>query len=239
MSAIISLLHATRGRPQKAVTAYKMWRERAGAWSADIEHIFSTDFDDETGAELYDLMIEQPPDHNWTITANANKGSSEAWNNAYKMSHGIWLVQVSDDMEPPEDWVRLILDRAFYLRWVPVPSVVVAVSDGFRKDKLMTTFICTRPYAEFKGEFLHPEFASMFSDDDATYRAYRDQRDGKCKVIDARDIVFLHRHHYHDKSVPMDETYMRQNADSAYQKGSALFTKRNPDANGKDRHLWK
>lgn len=236
--SIISLLHATRGRPEKAVAAYKMWHERAGIWAKEIEHIFSTDFDDATGEQIYDLISEQAFHENWQIIQNANKGSAEAWNNAYKASHGDWLFQVSDDMEPPEDWAQRIMEKALFAKWPPLPALVVAVSDGFRKDRLMTTFICTRAYAEAKGEFLCPEYVSMFSDDDATCRAYRHQREGLCTVIDARELVFLHRHHYHDKSVPMDATYQRQNSDEAYRMGAALFRKRNPEAE-KERGLWR
>jgi hypothetical protein len=241
MTPRLSLLHATRGRPQKAVAAYRMWHERARGWASELEHIFSTDFDDATGGELYEGMLEAGfEDRNWHIIQNANKGSAEAWDNAYKASHGELLVQVSDDMEPPQDWAELLAKRIRESSAKDFSApVVVAVSDGFRKDRLMTTFICTRAYADFKGEFIHSGFVSMFSDDDVSYRAARHQRDGRCTVIEARDLVFLHRHHYHDKTVPMDETYARQNADSAYRMGAQLFKERNPEAYTKDRRLWQ
>lgn len=226
---LFSLLHATRGRPQKAVAAYKMWHERAFFnMRGQIEHIFSTDFDDETGSVLYDEMLAAFPDGNWHITANANKGSAEAWNNAYKASKGTILVQVSDDMEPPEKWDEKIASE---VAMAPkVAPVVVAISDGHRKDKLMTTFICTRSYAEMKGEFIHPGYASVWSDDDATYRAWRDAQEGRAVLIDARHIVINHRHHYHDSKVPWDATYERQNAPKNYEQGERLFIQRNPEA---------
>lgn len=226
--SLISLLHATRGRPAKAVAAYKMWHERAHAYAPEIEHVFSTDFDDPQGEELYDLMTEAAVHENWTITANANKGSAEAWNNAYKASCGKLLIQVSDDMEPPEWWGSLLSIKSSDYEWTE--PLVIAVSDGYRKDKLMTTFICTRAYADMQGEFICPDYVSVFSDDDASYRAWKAAQEGRCVLIDARDLVFKHRHHYHDKSVPWDGTYAKQNDPKAYAQGQRLFLERNPEA---------
>lgn len=224
---LLSLLHATRGRPAKAVAAYKMWHERAHAYAPEIEHVFSTDFDDETSGELYNLMLESEPRQNWHITANANKGSAEAWNNAYKASKGRLLIQVSDDMEPPDNWAAS-LHMTAPSSWAGLQ--VIAVSDGYRRDKLLTTFICTRAYADMQGEFICPDYVSVFSDDDASYRAWKASQEGRCVLINARELVFKHRHHYHDKSVPWDETYARQNAAEAYAQGQRLFLERNPEA---------
>ena len=164
---------------------------------------------------------------NWTITQNSNKGSAEAWNNAYKASHGRLLIQVSDDMEPPVNWA-VGLHKAFASSWAS--PIVIAVSDGYRKDRLLTTFICTRAYADMQGEFICPDYVSVWSDDDATYRAWKAAQEGRCVLIDARDLVFKHRHHYHDKSVPWDGTYAKQNDPKAYAQGQRLFLERNPEA---------
>jgi hypothetical protein len=108
--------------------------------------------------------------------------------------------------------------------------VFVAVSDGYRKDRLCTISVETRKYTEFKGHFLCPEYPGIFSDDEATYRAYRDARDGNCQLIEAKDIVFTHRHHSNDPSVPLDDTYRHQSRPEAYTSGLRLFFERNPRA---------
>lgn len=229
MSTLISLLHATRARPAKAVAAYKRWHEMAHGYAPEIEHIFSTDFDDEDASgELHELMLEAAVHDDWTITANANKGSAEAWNNAYKASRGDLLIQVSDDMEPPEWWCSLLILTPSDHEWTE--PLVIAVSDGYRKDRLLTTFICTRAYAEMEGHFICPDYVSVFSDDEVTYRAWKNAQEGRSKLIDARDLVFKHQHHYHDASVPWDATYARQNAPEAYAQGEYLFMQRNPEA---------
>jgi hypothetical protein len=78
----------------------------------------------------------------------------------------------------------------------------------------------------------------MYSDNDTTYRAYRDQRDGNCEVVEARDIVFYHRHHCTHPEVPHDATYKWQNRQQAYRAGAELFWKRNPDAYRTETELW-
>jgi hypothetical protein len=78
----------------------------------------------------------------------------------------------------------------------------------------------------------------MFSDDDATFRAYKDQSEGKCRVIEARDLIFTHRYHCAYPEVPEDETYRFQNRPESYEAGKKLFLERNPHAYGKEARLW-
>lgn len=184
------------------------------------------------------------------VTGQFN-GSAPAWDAAAKASSGLVLIQAQDDVEPPEGWDNSIwnaLERApgtAFLQFAegpPVPYSVepafIAVSDGFRKDKLCCTAIMNRARYEQCGEFLHPGYISVFSDDDVAIRAYADAAAGKCSLIEARDLVFLHRHHYHDKSVPMDATYERENSSKAYAHGQALFMKRNADLVAKGFKTW-
>lgn len=240
MSIVISLLHATKGRPDKAALALRMWHDRM-INPHNAEYIFACEEDDPSHEVLLDSLAVMPRRFGVLVIEGNYEGSAPAWNAAYKKSSGQLLIQVSEDMEPPEAWDRTLLSRLTSLHgedW-PKHPVVVAVADGFRTDKLFTTFICTRAYAEMQGEFIHPGYQSVFSDNEATYRAYRSQRDGKAAIIEARDLVFFHRHAYHDSSVPFDAVYANQNSADAYSKGAALFAKRNPDAMGKDRRIWQ
>jgi hypothetical protein len=217
-----SILHATRGRPEKAVAAMKMWEARAAAPSA-IEYIFAVDEEDEHTQR--NLIFGPTKFYHVFVCFNEGRGSAPAWNTAAKRSVGHILIQASDDFQCPDAWDVKLMRRLY----TNAPTVI-AVSDGYRNDSLLTMAICNRARYDQQGEFLHPGYASVFSDDDFSYKAYRDERDGKCAVINARDLVFKHEHHYHNKTVPFDATYERQNSPENYEQGRKLFFERNPEA---------
>lgn len=162
------------------------------------------------------------------IDSHEYAGAAPAWSHGAKHADGDILIQGQDDIEPPERWDLLIYNKIKEFEY-DIP-MFIAVSDGFRKDALCCTAIMTSSYRALTGDFLCPEYISVFSDDEVTYRALRNARDGKSKFIDAKEIVFLHRHHYHDKNVPFDSTYERENSAKAYAHGQRLFWERNPRA---------
>lgn len=229
---MFSVLHATRGRPKKAAEAMRMWQDRAQRPS-DVQYILCCDEDDETRFDAIRATSELDRFAHSCYVDHPGTGSASAWDFAAKFSIGHILIQAQDDVEPPLHWDLLLLQAIARLPLIfddgPRPFFI-AVSDGFRKDRLCCTAIMNRDRYKQCGEFLHAGYMSVFSDDEVTYRAYRDQRDKKCEVIEVRDLVFLHRHHYHDKTVPMDATYERENSPEAYRIGGALFAQRNPDA---------
>lgn len=193
----ISLLHATRGRPQQALEIRERWLDRAENADA-VEHIFALDADDDAGIALacYRHVIQETPG-----------GPVGAWNLAAAASSGQILVQVSDDMIPPQGWDRSILERLTtpYLstslgpprplgesiKIVPVLEIpkVLRVSDGHRTDGLIVLAIVTRAWVQQQGYLFHPAFFSMFSDNWLTESA---QRAGA--IIEAPDLVFEHQH---------------------------------------------
>jgi len=235
----ISLLHATKGKPEKALATMRLWAERAYT-PALIEYVLAWERSDEASTAFFDATLptaEMPWFEGGVVAIRGDfGGSAPAWAAAAMASSGELLIQVSDDFEPPGHWDTALLNR-LPPDWEKEP-LVIAVSDGLRRDKLMTMFICTTAYAAQKGEFLHAGYQSMFSDDDATFRAYFDQSQGKCRVIEARDLVFRHRHHCADGSVPEDDTYRWQNRPEAYGAGKKLFVERNPTAYGRHAGLW-
>jgi hypothetical protein len=203
--AKISLLHATRGRPEKAWKCRKEWLRRAKNPDA-IEHIFAIDHDDELSLPL---MLA-----NHTIVTSA--GCVAAWNAAAAKSIGKVLVQVSDDFEPPMGWDESILTELGDLD----ESKVLAVSDGNRKDDLLCMSILTRERYEEQGYMYHPDFFSMYSDNYFSHMAFHDG-----VVIDARDrLTFNHNHPIFGKG-EWDETYVRSNSDENYTKGKAIYDK--------------
>lgn len=230
MKPQFSILHATLGRPEKAARAMCLWRDRAREPKA-VEYIVAVNSDDSTIPKLYQAFAEvfDPAKAFWgtRMVGGEFKGSAEAWNEAAKGCHGEILIQGQDDIEPPQDWDVSLSER--YLKEAS-DRVFIAVSDGYRTGKaadLCCTAIMSRGYAEMEGHFLFPGYLSVYSDDDVTIRALGNAKEGKSVFVDARDLVFRHRHHYHDKAVPFDVTYAKENSDEAYKVGQTLFTARN------------
>lgn len=229
-----AILHATHGRPEKAIAAMRRCLENAVNTEA-IEYIFAVNSDDQASRMAIDIYNNlraslkiKMRGPSFTVIDDFS-GSVEAWNRAAGMTRGALIIQMQDDLELPLGWDSALIDRLLTkvgLSWPQVP-IVVAVSDGYRKDKLLCTAICNRKRYEQQGEFLHAGYQSVFSDDEFTIRAYADSLDGKCLLVEARDIVFRHEHAYHNPKVPMDDTYRRENSAEAYAIGSTLFRRRN------------
>jgi hypothetical protein len=209
-----SVLHATR-RGKKALDAMYFWLSVA-ANAGSIEWIFAVDEDDtETREALKGYR---------TVVVPPNKGPVAAWNAAAKEATGKVLIQMSDDWFPPMAWDQMIFER-FGDRIND--EAVLKISDGHRKDDLMCMAILTKKYYDSYGYVFHPEYFSMYSDNEFTWQA---QRDGV--IIDASDIVLKHAHPLFnpenyvngqfDES-KMDDTYKRSNAQENYRKGLEIF----------------
>ena len=228
MKPLISCLHATRGRPEKAIACMELWAERASDPAA-IEYVMAYEKSDTATEQYLDAILpelEVPWAHDGVVAIRGDfKGSAPAWNAAYRASSGMLLCQVSDDFAPPRDWDVALLNR-LPSNWEGKP-IVIAVNDGLRRDKMLTMLVATRAYCELAGEFLHPGYKGVFSDSEATIRAYARQKEGIAEVIEARDLLFEHQHHS-KTGEPEDATYAAQNSPEAYAKGKALFMERNP-----------
>lgn len=235
---LFSILHATYGRPEKAVAAMRLWFERAKV-PEDIEYIFACNLDDAGYPPLARCLqeMQRMDGPRAYLTLGDFKGSAPAWDAAAKQSSGQILIQAQDDLVPPERWDHEIEKQIISawnekfsgggraVPWQNIPAVL-AVSDGYRTDALLCTAIMNRARYRQQGHFLFPGYNSVYSDDEHSVRAYADEAEGKCMVIRARDLVFRHEHAYHLKQAP-DATYQRQNSAENYAQGSKLFAERN------------
>lgn len=237
----ISLLHATRKRPDLALLTRSTFY-RAALMPLGVEHIFAIDADDtESLAALKDyrhVVVENP------------HGCVKAWNAAAAASSGQVLVQLSDDWNPCHDWDVLIWEalEAYAKRAPasivsgqdgsggsanvhPVPSVgevpaVLAINDGHRRDQLLCMAICTRARYEQQGrELFSGEYFGVFSDNEFSLRAYLDG-----VVVQAQHIVMEHAHPLWQGKPEAEwhETTRRQNAPERYAEGLAIYNRRNP-----------
>lgn len=204
---IITLIHATRGRPRQASMARKIWLELAERPDA-IEHIFVLDTDDKESQALRRL-------HN--IIIEPGGGCVAAWNAGAFGAYGNVFIQMSDDWVPPARWDTLILEK--FGKSIDEPRVL-AVSDGHRKDDLLCMAICTRAYYQRDFFLFHPWFTGVYSDNYFTFMAHQ-----RKAVIDGTDLVFNHNHPFFQKdgAKEIDETYARQNSTEAYETGKAVY----------------
>ena len=201
---IISLIHATRGRPELATKTRQKWIRSANT-PERIQHIFVADVDDESSA-----ILSRFPS---AFMATSN-GPVAAWNYGASIAQGEILIQLSDDWEPFAGWDDAIIGAIGNLD----EPAVLAVNDGQRTDDLLCMAIMTRARYRQQGYMFHPEFFSMFSDNWFSERAWADG-----VVIDARNrITFQHIHPASGKT-DWDETYARSNDRQHYERGAATL----------------
>lgn len=211
----LSLLHATRGRPEQASACREQWLRLASCPEA-VEHIFAVDIDDTSSHAALAPFIP-------IIVNNPGGGCVAAWNMAAAKSTGDVLIQLSDDWIPPQGWDRLILNA---IGESSKPSVL-RVSDGHRTDDLLCMAILTRARLEQQVFLFSSEYQGVYSDDEFSFRACKDG-----VIIHAPEIRFTHAHPHYDSSVKIDQTYLVQNSEQRTRSGMMTFARRNPDAFG-------
>lgn len=207
---LTTVIHPTI-RPEKAIAAFQLWRDRAGSGHA-WQYFLVLDFD---GPAIQD-------GEGYRVIRAPGKGVVQAINHAASLVPGGIIVVATDDLEPPPDWLHSINTR---MPSATIPAVL-AVSDGLRKDKLLCHPILTtaRLYQQ-GGRVFDPAFdacGGIFADNHFTARAYADD-----VVIEARDLVFRHNHPSLTQQ-GMDAAGQAQNSPENYANGLQLYRQLNP-----------
>ena len=203
----ISIIHATKGRPQIAWQRRHQWLMMAKN-PLEVEWIFVVDHDD-------------PQDYTPHQAIRCNPGGIvNAWNYGAKQAKGDILVQMSDDWSPPRHWDALISTAIGATN----EEKVLAISDGLRTDKLLCMAILTQKRLEKQGGYMfHPEYQEsdgIYSDNEFTERAY-----GDGVVIEAKHIQFKHENPLFTGGKP-DDLIKHHNKPEFYEKGKAIYEKR-------------
>lgn len=205
-----SLLHTTV-RLDGWKQAYLDWFNRSD-YPNEIEYILCTETPVGYGTNFDDLPFA---DRSRWVSVNGAGSCVAGWNCAAEHAVGDVLITVSDDFAPCRHWDTELLKV--------IPDLggqyVVAVAAG-RTDNLMTISILTRAYYKRYGRIFYYGYDSrgaMYTDNDFTDVAYRDG-----VVVDARHLVFEHRHPSYGL-VPWDSVYTRCNRPEAYQHGEAVY----------------
>jgi hypothetical protein len=95
----LTLLHATRGTPERALETRQTWLDRATC-AERVEHIFGIQSDDDASVRAfiyYPHGVSVPPP-DWASSSVAN------WNTAAALSTGEILIVIADDLTPPQGW---------------------------------------------------------------------------------------------------------------------------------------
>ena len=210
MAAVrFSLIHPSRGRARQAREAIAEWRGAAsGRW--DYEYLLSIDADD----PQQDAYAAMAADCGVALLVHRNRSIVDAVNHAARRSTGDVLIVVSDDFGCPPHW-DLALEAAIGTR----RNVAVLVNDAI-EGRIMTLPIVDRAFYESCGYLYHPDYISMFCDDDLTEHAAQTER-----LVDARHLSFPHRHPSNVGGV-LDATYQRQGRALAWIEGRRVLAKR-------------
>lgn len=210
---LISLIHASRGRNQQAWDCRERWLSDA-IDASRVEHILCVDADDGPA-----VAFAKQFNH---VVLDAGHGPVSAWNAGALKAQGEILVQLSDDWTPCYGWDQLLIDAIGDLE----SEAVVAVSDGHRTDDLLCIAICTRKrWCRQDYQLFAPEYFSMYSDNEFSYRAWRDG-----VVIDKRNEILFTHHHPAFNAGQWDATYQHTNDRQHYHAGRQTFQRRNPEA---------
>lgn len=207
---VISLIHPSRGRVDKALSTAQKWIFCAGV---NVEHILSVDHDDRWDAYFGVFALNHLPS---VKIVNNNTSVVEATNHAAKSATGDILVYLSDDFKCPDNWGQLIIEQ---FQGVTTP-MLLKVDDCLQNfgARVLTIPIMNRQLYEKLGYFWHPGYKSMFVDEDLYNTAE------KLRALKfAPQLKFPHEHVCNGKA-PDDETYRRSSAN--WNQGQEFFKQR-------------
>jgi hypothetical protein len=154
----ISLLHATRGTPDRANATRESWLSRASDRSM-IEHFWAIQAGDTTSTALDPDSIvavtDDPPA--WASSSIAN------WNAAAALATGDLLVVIADDLTPPIGWddtLRVFLGNPN----TASTQFCVYVADQLSNDGLLRHPIMSRALYQRRGFMFDPNYYGVFCD---------------------------------------------------------------------------
>ena len=206
---MISLIHATRGRPEQALLMRSQWLASADDPSR-VEYIFAVDSDDEATLDVTDGLKR--------VVVREPKGCFRAFNLAAKKSKGDIIFPIEDDLAPCPHWDSLAIQA--YEGHLDVPAVLL-VDDGNVNPAI--EWVINRAFFKERGLYFDG-YSGLFADTEFRERV---RQDGVLRLPSG--LKLDHRHHSRGLA-PFDDTYQRK--ETLYREEEALFDRRK--ANG-----WK
>ena len=207
---LISIIHPSLGRPVQARKCYDHWMKTASG-DHEYEWILSLSQADASIESYYHSFTNT----NAVVIVAKTKNVVEAANEGAKLCAGNIIIVASDDMFSPQMWDSRILHK---FEMIDGPGLL-QVDDGITTKK-MTLPIMNREAYAMLGYVYHPEYISMYADDDLRATAIANQI-----YYNGIDIIFEHRHYSVGKS-KYDRTYQLENSNKAYKHGQTLYYER-------------
>jgi hypothetical protein len=177
----------------------------------EYEWIVSLSKKDATLEEYYQTFTNS--DAVLVVTRSTNM--VEATNEIAKLCAGKIIILVSDDMWSCELWDSKILHK---YEMINGPGIL-QVNDGITVKKLTIPIMNREAYAKL-GYVYHPDYVSMFADDDLRKTALQHGL-----YYNGTDIMIEHRH-YSVKKSKYDKTYQSENSRTAWRIGEKIFFER-------------
>ena len=207
---MISLIHPSRGRPEKSRDTITKWINLSN--SKDIEVIISLDIDDSIKYkyEITGFAALESPRGIFSM-AGINRSAVDAINEGAKVSTGNILIVVSDDTDCYPGWDAGILQDC-----AGKNDFIIKTQDGIQKW-IITMPIMDRAYYNRFGYIYHPDYLHMFCDTELTCVADLTGR----KIVS--NLMFKHNHYSVTKE-RQDEVSKR--ADKTWDQGEKLFLER-------------
>jgi hypothetical protein len=203
---MISLIHPSRGRPEKSANTIHKWINSA-ANIHSIELLVSCDMDDPMLYE-YDSTYTTSIFRKNPIIANENESAVDAINYAAQQSQGEILIVVSDDTDCFSGW-----DAALLKEVDGKTDWILKTQDGIQ-PYIITMPIMDRAYYNRTGYIYHPDFQHLFCD---TYLTCVADITGR-KITS--NLMFKHDHYSVNKTAP-DELHKRN--DATWKQGEETF----------------
>ena len=206
MKPIFSLCHTTARTPDG-------WQDAAQAW-----------FDRCDDPKRCEYILCMPENADWSIgrispwkprrvTISTRDGSVKGWNAAAAASTGQVIIGVADDWYPCEHWDTELLNVLYQ---APALSPLECLSreavidvDTGGDPHLLTHCILTRKRYEKFGYLHHPDYLGVVADDEFTVQSFRDG-----VVVDARHLLFEHKHFSYGKAEKDSVYEIEQSAES-------------------------
>lgn len=212
----ITLIHPSRGRPQKAFETYTNWMSKRKYKDMDIQYSLSLDTSDPT-VEGYKQLF--PQDYYNFVYVNDNKSVVEATNHVAHWFNGTGsdlMIYLSDDFDCPEHWDYLIL-REFMSFQTPM---LLKVDDCLQPfpTAVVTIPIMNRAFYLRVGYFWYPEYKSMFCDEDLYWTAR------KLEALRMAPHLKFPHNHYSIGKAEHDQTYKQSEAN--WNQGKEVFARR-------------
>jgi len=177
MKPLISLLYATRGRPEQCKQRISEWLDLSYLKDKNkVELILCIGSDEK---ELYKNTIEkikQIPiikiiyndrprlgQVNYDILANTYSTAITSWNDCAKASSGHWLMVIADDLIPVENWFEKHEKFLSLFKW---NGLTVFCPESENARGLISHPLMSRALYEKLGNILPPKYIHSFCDND-------------------------------------------------------------------------